>query len=31
LEGKQPAHLSLETCLGNIPANWQQQREQLEK
>ncbi|HEX4022168.1 MAG TPA: recombinase family protein [Acidobacteriaceae bacterium] len=29
LEGKQAAHLSLDTCLGNIPDDWNQQRAQL--
>jgi hypothetical protein len=29
LEGKQAAHLSLDTCLGNIPDDWNQQRSQL--
>jgi site-specific DNA recombinase len=29
LEGRQPAHLSLDTCLGNIPDDWNKQRAQL--
>ena len=29
LEGKQAAHLSLDTCLGDVPAYWNQQRTQL--
>ena len=29
LEGKQAAHLSLDSCLGNIPEDWNQQRAQL--
>lgn len=29
LEGKQPAHLSLDACLGNIPHDWNLQRTQL--
>ena len=29
LEGKQAAHLSLDTCLGNIADDWNQQRTQL--
>jgi len=29
LEGKQAAYLSLDTCLGNIPGDWSQQRIQL--
>ena len=29
LEGKQAAHLSLDTCLGNIPEDWNLQRLQL--
>ena len=29
LDGKQAAHLSLDSCLGNIPEDWSQQRTQL--
>ncbi len=29
IEGRQPAHLSLDTCLGNIPDDWNKQRTQL--